>query len=88
MLSGGRRIGHHAAMCLCHYHHQGKRLPYVYKGYAEQSEVLGPSMAREPRRFREIYGTQESLLDFQRELLRIAAEVRIATLQRLNQEQG
>ena len=29
LLSGGVRIGHHATVCLCHFHHQGKRLPFL-----------------------------------------------------------
>ena len=37
LLSGGRRIGHEATVCLCHYHHQGKRLPFVEYGYMAQS---------------------------------------------------
>jgi hypothetical protein len=69
LLSGGRRIGHEATICLCHYHHQGKRLPYVEYGYRVQSVVFGPSLEREPRRFHELYGTDEELLAQQNELL-------------------
>ena len=69
LLSGGRRIGHEATVCLCHFHHQGKRLPYVQYGYSAQAEVFGPSLAREPRRFHEMYGTDAELLDRQNRLL-------------------
>jgi hypothetical protein len=69
LLSGGRRIGHEATVCLCHYHHQGKRLPFVEYGYREQALVFGPSLEREPRRFREVYGADQELLNFQNKLL-------------------
>lgn len=65
LLSGGRRRGHSFTICLCHYHHQGKRLPYPEAGYLEQAEKLGPSLGREPRRFREVYGTDDELLAYQ-----------------------
>lgn len=68
-LSGGRRIGHHATVCLCHYHHQGKRLPYVEYGYSVQSQTFGPSLGREPRRFREVYGDDVRMLTMQNTLL-------------------
>ena len=69
LLSGGRRIGHHATVCLCHFHHQGKRLPFVQYGYRAQAEIYGPSLEREPRRFREVYGSDEVLLAFQNKLI-------------------
>ncbi len=69
LLSGGVRIGHHAAVCLCHYHHQGKRLPFLHRGYKDQSEVFGPSLGREPRRFRAMYGDNDALLAHQTALL-------------------
>lgn len=68
-LSGGRRIGHHATVCLCHYHHQGKRLPFPEHGYTAQSEVFGPSLAREPARFRAMYGSDRDMLEQQNALL-------------------
>lgn len=69
LLSGGRRIGHEATICLCHYHHQAKFLPYVDYGYKAQADAFGPSLEREPRRFHEMYGTDEELLALQNELL-------------------
>lgn len=69
LLSGGRRIGHHATICLCHYHHQGKRLPFLDTGYKAQAQVFGPSMEREPARFRAMYGSQDQLLEQQNALL-------------------
>jgi hypothetical protein len=69
LLSGGRRRGHDETICLCHYHHQGKRLPYPENGYDEHSKVFGPSLGREPRRFREFYGTDDELLAYQQVML-------------------
>jgi hypothetical protein len=69
LLSGGRRIGHHATICLCHFHHQAKFLPYVDYGYQAQAAAFGPSLEREPRRFHETYGSDEELLACQNELL-------------------
>lgn len=69
LLSGGRRIGHHATICLCHFHHQGKRLPFLEYGYKAQAEVYGPSLEREPARFRAMYGSQDDLLQQQNQLL-------------------
>jgi hypothetical protein len=85
VLSGGRRIGHHATICLCHYHHQGKRLPFANLGYTEQAKVYGPSLEREPKRFRAIYGSEESLIDFQQKLLAIAADAQQRLLGRVQQ---
>lgn len=73
-LSGGRRIGHDATVCLCHYHHQGKRLPFVEYGYRAQAEIYGPSLEREPRRFREVYGSDEAMLELQSILLAARAK--------------
>lgn len=69
LLSGGRRIGHYATICLCHFHHQAKFLPYHEFGYQAQAEAFGPSLEREPRRFHELYGTDQELLDRQNALL-------------------
>lgn len=68
-LSGGRRIGHHATVCLCHYHHQGSRLPFVHEGYTAHAAIFGPSFGREPRAFRAMYGDDGTLLAHQDALL-------------------
>ena len=70
LLSGGVRIGHHAAVCLCHFHHQGKLLPFVDRGYKEQAQIFGPSLEREPRRFRAMYGDNDALLAYQLDILK------------------
>lgn len=69
LLSGGRRIGHDATLALCHWHHQAKRFPSTTSGYAEQAKLYGPSLEREPRRFAEMYGTDEELLALQNDLM-------------------
>ena len=65
LLSGGRRLGHDATVCLCHYHHQGKFLPVSGLGYEQHAHRFGPSLEREPRRFREMYGTDDQILAYQ-----------------------
>lgn len=69
LLSGGRRIGHEATIALCHWHHQAKRFPSTTSGYSQQAMLYGPSLEREPRRFHEMYGSDESLLATQNELI-------------------
>lgn len=69
LLSGGRRIGHDATVCLCHFHHQSKRLPYPEAGYQWHAICFGPSLERESRRFHEFYGTDEQLLAYQETML-------------------
>lgn len=70
LLSGGRRRGHSATVCLCHFHHQGKRLVYTDVGYRDHATIYGPSFGHEPRRFREVYGTDDQLLDRQNAMIR------------------
>lgn len=70
LLSGTRRRGHSETVCLCHYHHQGKRLIYRDIGYKDHSVVYGPSFGHEPRRFREVYRSDDALLALQNEMIR------------------
>jgi hypothetical protein len=69
LLSGGRRRGHDDTVCLCRYHHQGDILPYPEAGYGEHAKRFGPSLGREPRRFREFYGSDDELLAYQNLML-------------------
>lgn len=65
LLSGGRRIGHRASVCLCPGHHRG-----VFEGrYAEWSQDNGPSLGRESRKFRETFGSDSELLEIQEALI-------------------
>lgn len=73
LLSGGRRVGHMHTVRLCHYHHQGKRLPGAHTSYRAAAAIFGPSLEREPRRFREVYGMDADLLAIQNRMLREGA---------------
>ena len=61
LLSGTHRIGNDATIPLCEYHHRGiwhLRFPSLKKAYT----LLGPSLALEPKRFHERFGSDEELL--------------------------
>lgn len=73
LLSGGRRIGHEATVCLCHYHHQGKRLPVDGEGYCSHAKIFGPSFGHEPNAFRLMYGREDEQLAYQNQLLAVPA---------------
>jgi len=70
LLSGGRRRGHSETVCLCHYHHQAKRLIFTDVGYKDHAVMYGPSLERESRRFHEFYGTDDELLERQNAMIR------------------
>lgn len=59
LVSGGRRIGHHATVPLCPWHHQGIAGDSSYDALRTK---LGPSMAKEPNEFRAEFGMDETLL--------------------------
>lgn len=61
ILEGGRRIGDHATVALCPYHHRGVR----------SNGAVGPSMACSPKAFSVRYGEQSTLLELTDELLDI-----------------
>lgn len=66
LLSGGRRIGHHATIGLCPWHHRGA----LIEGFDKQlSEVRGPSLARGSKPFHEAFGSDVELLAYQNTLL-------------------
>jgi len=65
LLSGGRRRGHHFTVCLCHFHHQAKRLVFPDLGYEDHAVAYGPSFGRQPRLFREVYRDDDALLALQ-----------------------
>lgn len=71
LLSGARRMGHGETVALCHWHHQGKRLVFFDRGYAEQAKLFGPSFGHEPNRFRSLYGREEAQLEYQEALLQL-----------------
>lgn len=63
--AGQKRLGDDSTIGLCPYHHRGVTpLPL---GQAYRS--LGPSLARNPNEFREVFGSDEMLLAKQNELI-------------------
>lgn len=72
ILSGGRRISHDHTICMSAWHHRG----IVPSGFTEKEvkEVMGPSMAKNPKEFEEVFGTQMELLEFQNEAIKIVEE--------------
>lgn len=58
-LSGNRRIGHHATVPLCTWHHTGTSTECNPKALLE---LLGPSFHKHTRAFRARYGSDSELL--------------------------
>jgi hypothetical protein len=64
---GGKRAGHDATVGLCAWHHRG--VPFSSMAAADTEAMAGPSLARTPRRFREVFGQDAQLLEYQNQLL-------------------
>jgi hypothetical protein len=67
LLSGGIRRGHMFGIGCCQWHHRG-----VLDWGSTRSEMeafYGPSLARTGKRFHEVFGSDEALLEKQAELL-------------------
>lgn len=64
---GQRRRGHDATVGLCDWHHRGVQI----EGWsaADMERAYGPSYARSPRAFREHYGDDDRLLQYQAVML-------------------
>jgi len=60
-LSGNKRIGHHATVPLCYWHHNG--LPYDEVPTAWFLSELGPSFHKHTRAFRLRYGSDAELIE-------------------------
>lgn len=71
--SGNKRRGHEYGAGLCHWHHQAKFFPADARStsYTENAKVYGPSLEREPAKFRDTYGDDAFLLEFQNRLLEL-----------------
>jgi len=69
VLSAGRRIGHDATYGNCIWHHRG--IEWENKRPREMVEMLGPSMARNIRAYRDLYGTEERLVMTQNYMLHL-----------------
>lgn len=61
--AGAPRLGDHFTIGLCPWHHQGQ--PIAGASEALCKALFGPSMAHEPVRFREVFGTDRQLLEYQ-----------------------
>lgn len=69
IVEGKKRIkeGHLGTLALCPFHHEAI-VPSGFT-YGQMSDRVGPSYKKEPRRFKEEFGTQRELLEFQNELI-------------------
>lgn len=67
-LSGGKRRGHRFGFCLCPGHHRGE-----FNGvpYEEWKRKYGPSLAKEPKAFREAFLADDEFIAFQDQVLEI-----------------
>lgn len=64
---GGKRAGHDATVGLCSWHHRG--VPFYGMTAADSEALAGPSLARTPRQFREVFGQDARLLEYQNHLI-------------------
>jgi len=68
ILDGGRRMGHDHTYGVCPWHHKGEA-PAGLPATDEVTFFYGPSMARNQRLYREVYGTEAEILRIQNRLL-------------------
>jgi Recombination enhancement, RecA-dependent nuclease len=66
--AGQKRLGHSYTIPLCSWHHRGQAPLGMTSLNATQ--MFGPSLAREPRRFRDVFGSDSKLLDTTNNLIR------------------
>lgn len=70
LLSGGIRRGHLFIIGLCAWHHRAQW--YVFRwSLQKHRDTLGPSLAEGSEPFHEAFGSDEELLDFQREMIAV-----------------
>ena len=65
--AGRKRRGHEFTICLCRWHHQGE-LPRGMREFQAEMQY-GPSLKRASKRFRETFGTDDQLLEYQNRIL-------------------
>jgi hypothetical protein len=67
IIDGGRRRGHSFTYGNCPYHHRG----IVPFGHDEKKvkEIMGPSLAKNPKEYHEVFGSEEYLLEVQNMLI-------------------
>lgn len=68
VLIGGRRMGHHATLACCPWHHRGVK-PYEQMTDRQATEAFGPSLAHGSKPFHAMYGNDADLLALQEQLL-------------------
>jgi hypothetical protein len=68
--AGQKRLGNESTVGLCVWHHVGQPMPNLSR--QRTKELLGPSMALHPVKFREEFGDDLSLLAEQDRLISIA----------------
>ncbi len=73
LLDGGVRIGHHATVGLCSWHHRGV-VPGGDLTVSGATLVYGPSLYHDGKAFKKQYGTDKALLAFQEFLLTLPEE--------------
>lgn len=71
--AGQRRLGDASTVSLCPWHHRGQPLAPLNEKQCRR--ILGPSLQAEPVAFRETFGSDESLLRQQDELIADAERV-------------
>lgn len=64
---GGKRLGDEFTVGLCPWHHMGQPFDGMWPGQCR--DKFGPSWERDPRAFREMFGSGEELLAMQNELI-------------------
>lgn len=72
--AGQKRLGDKSTIGLCPWHHDG--IPLGTLTRAECRKKVGPSMKHEPVKFRKVFGSDASLLEWQDELIE-EAELRV-----------
>jgi hypothetical protein len=65
----GKRRGEKATIGLCDYHHQGASQVGTPRARSLKEQGYGPSLADEPRAFRQRFGTDDELLALQDKLI-------------------
>lgn len=68
IVKGRKRLGHEHSYFLCPYHHRNVP-PCDGLEPGEAEERWGPSLAASPAAFREVYGSDEKLLEIQNRLV-------------------
>jgi hypothetical protein len=74
--AGQVRRGDEFTIGLCPYHHQGRPHPAFLPDQVR--DILGPSLAKAPNTFRQVFGSDDALLAWQNELLERTEKNRVS----------